>query len=292
MTSERHPRCPLCGGPDLQDRFRVDGFTISRCGGCRLVFVREIVSNEALSRHYSDSEGDGVYVDAENEENLKFYDRKLRGLIESRVPGGRLLDVGCDRGRFLDSMDGWERHGIEIFAPLAEAAKARYGDRIHCGTLDDYPGPENYFDVVTMLDTFDHMPRPLEALERCRRLLKPGGLLAIKVHDISCWYARLAGSRFYAIIPPSHLFYYRKSTLALALERSGFRLSGSWHLPHRLFLKTIPYRLARGRQTGLAASAYRFLSRRAFGRIPIRKNLHDLITVFGVKAGESDSVGP
>jgi hypothetical protein len=72
----------------------------------------------------------------------------------------------------------------------------------------------------------------------------------IKVHDISCLYARLTSKNFYAILPPYHLFYYSRKTLIRLLESTGFELGYASHIGHRLFLKTIPYRLARGKTSG------------------------------------------
>ena len=113
------------------------------------------------------------------------------------------------------------------------------------GSFEDYPLREGYFDVVTLQDVFDHFRDPLPALEKCRRLLKQGGLIVIKVHNISCLYAKLTGRHFYAVIPPSHLFYYDGRTLAHTLSKAGFRVVNSRFIGHLLKLKTVFWRLSR-----------------------------------------------
>src|SRR3990170_2160766 len=106
---------------------------------------------------------------------------------------------------------------------------------------------------------------PYSALRRCNRLLRPGGIVAIKVHNIACLYARLAGSHFYAIIPPFHITYFSERTLKMALERAGFAHKATTYVSHTLFLKTVPYRLAGTKRSGLAYGSYRLLD-----RLPLR----------------------
>ena len=281
-----HPACPVCGSSHLRHRFRVDGFDITRCCSCSLQFVRQQLSDQDLAPYYQVS--DSVYEDVSNTENLAYYSRRLKQLLERRFPsGGRLLDVGCSRGQFLDVMSGWDVHGIELSATDAGFARQNYGARIHQGTLADYPEPEQGFDVITILDAFDHMPDPDTVLARCRSMLRPNGCLVIKVHDISCLYARLSGRHFYAILPPYHLFYYSATTLRRLLSRTGFRLDHASHIGHRLFLKTIPYRLARGRTSGIFHTMYQLLERLPIGRWSVYKNLNDIITVIAHVDAES-----
>ena len=277
--------CPLCESDHLSDIYsNVNGYTITRCLSCRLVFVREQITIPELIEYYNQSDGvDFIYADPENVENLNYYFRKLRDLLEASVPQGRILDVGCSAGYFLNVMNGWERYGIEIPSIWAEMARKNYGDNIHVGTLEDSNYPAEFFDVITLQDTFDHLVDPLESLQVCRRLLKPGGRIVIKVHNIECLYARLSGRRFYAIIPPSHLFYFSKDTLKLALEKSGYGLEVSTFIGHTLFLKTIPYRLSRSNQKSLFYKAYQLLDKSPLGNIKVPKNLHDIITVVGIK---------
>ena len=277
-----HQSCPLCHSKNIHHNVSVDGFDVARCGSCSLLFVLQKLSESELSPYYQIS--DSVYEDASNEVNLAYYFLRLKRLLEGRFPSGAtLLDVGCSRGQFLDQMSGWDVYGIELNASDAQFAQQHHGAKIHQGTLEDYPDMERRFDVITLLDAFDHMPDPHQALARCRALLRPGGCLVIKVHDISCLYAKLTGRNFYAIIPPYHLFYYSGKTLRRLLRDTGFQIILSRHIGHRLFLKTIPYRLARGKSSGFFFSLYKLLERVPIGRIPIYKNLNDIITVLAIR---------
>jgi SAM-dependent methyltransferase len=277
-----HQSCPLCGSGALKHLWVVNGYTLVRCGGCCLVFVQNILSREQLAAEYAACE-DPAYRD-DNRECLEYYYQKLRQRIEARVPRpGKILDVGCSAGWFLETMKGWDCSGIEISAEDAEVARRRFGDRIFTGTLEDYPSEDSSFDVITLQDVYDHCPEPLPVLAKCHRMLKAGGLLVIKVHNISCLFARLSGPNFYAIIPPFHLFYYDRHTLELAATKSGFDVVEAKFIGHLLRVSTVFMRLAQENKKSPFHRIYLALENRSLGRMTFRKNLHDIITVFAVK---------
>jgi 2-polyprenyl-3-methyl-5-hydroxy-6-metoxy-1,4-benzoquinol methylase len=194
-----------------------------------------------------------------------------------------VLDLGCSKGYFLDAVQGWECHGNEIVASDAAVAQKRYGNRIVVGSFEDYPAREGYFDVITMQDVFDHFRDPIQALEKCHHMLRPGGLIVIKVHNISCLYAKLTGSSFYAVIPPSHLFYYDRRTLSQTLSKSGFQVVDSKFIGHLLKVKTVFWRLSRSNANSLSYRIYKTLDSTLLGEIKFHKNLHDIITILAMK---------
>ncbi len=280
---DKYTKCIVCESSRFENKYIVNGFTIVKCKECSLLFVKEKLTQKELNSYYERSDDDCVYSDPENIENLKYYYLKLRALIESRITKGKILDIGCSEGHFLDVMEGWDRYGIELPNTYAETAKAKYGDNIHIGTLEDYECRDPFFDIITMQDVLDHLIDPLLALKKCHSLLKPSGLIVIKVHNLSCLLARITGAGFYALIPPFHLSYFNRTSLQEALSKTGFEIIYHKYIAHILFLKTIPYRLARGRKSGFFHSLHRLLSRSSIGNIKIKKNLHDIITVVAKK---------
>lgn len=114
-------------------------------------------------------------------------------------------------------------------------------------------------------------------------MLKTEGLLIIKVHNISCLYAKLSGSAFYAIIPPYHLFYYDPQTLAFTTKKAGFRIVETDFIAHLLRLSTVFMRLARGDTNSVFFRLYTAIGGSKLENLTIKKNLHDIMTVFEVK---------
>lgn len=281
-STQKYSSCPVCDGANLKDLWEVNGYTIAKCGKCTLVFVRNQVTTEELAAHYA-SVTDDAYDDA-NVECLNYYYEKLGEIIRDRFPQpGKLLDIGCSRGWFLDVMTGWERHGNEIATVYAATARERYGDSIVIGPFENYPMREGYFDVITLQDVFDHIRDPMPTLEKCYHLLRPGGLIVIKVHNISCLYAKLTGQNFYAVVPPTHLFYYDGSTLDRVLSNNGFKLVATKFIGHLFKVKTVFLRLSRGDANSVHHRIYDSLNGTALGEFKFHKNLHDIITVLAVK---------
>jgi SAM-dependent methyltransferase len=219
-----------------------------------------------------------------NVDCLNHYYLALGALIRKRFPqAGRLLDVGCSRAWFLDTMKDWECHGNEITHTYGMKAREKFGDRIFIGPFEEYPMREGYFDVITLQDVFDHIRDPFPMLKKCHQLLRPGGLIAIKVHNISCLYAKLTGRHFYAVMPPSHLFYYDKRTLAHMLEKGGFQVVDSKFIGHLFRVKTVFLRLSRGDENTRFHRIYRSLNGTPVGELRFNKNLHDIVTMLAVK---------
>ncbi len=106
-------------------------------------------------------------------------------------PGQTVLDLGCGTGTFTVEMArqaGREGrvHAVDMQAAMIDIARARvdeagYARRVHfhhCGAYR-MPLERNSVDVAVLITTLSEMPQPLFALEELRRVLKPGGRLAI-----------------------------------------------------------------------------------------------------------------
>ena len=106
-------------------------------------------------------------------------------------PGQTVLDLGCGTGTFTVEMarqvGGEGRvHAVDIQASMVEAARARvesagFGSRVdfhQCGAYR-LPLERESVDVAVAIAALSEMPQPLFALEELRRVLKPGGRLAV-----------------------------------------------------------------------------------------------------------------
>lgn len=91
------------------------------------------------------------------------------------------------------------------------------------------------------------------------------------------------GKKFYAFLPPLHLFYFNRTSIAAALEKASFKVVLSNHIGHLMFLSTIFYRLSRGNVKSVFFKLYKLMKGTWLGNKKIHKNLHDIITVFAVK---------
>jgi 2-polyprenyl-3-methyl-5-hydroxy-6-metoxy-1,4-benzoquinol methylase len=198
---------------------------------------------------------------------------------------GRLLDFGCGGGFFLDvaRQQGWEPFGLEPLPGHAIYARVRFQAQVIADTLRADSYPANYFDAITALQVFEHLPQPREDLRKLVTFLRPGGALLVEVPNFDTWSVRLLG-RSHRHFVQDHLNFFTAATLERLFHDCGLEVRGryapsrsiSW--PHLLFHWSghyLPEPLARRVQT--VARSRHLAHRRA------RLNLGDIVAVYGVK---------
>jgi 2-polyprenyl-3-methyl-5-hydroxy-6-metoxy-1,4-benzoquinol methylase len=141
----------------------------------------------------------------------------------SRVAPGRLLDVGCSCGYFMEvaAARGFDAHGVEFSANAIAAARPDIQARIHEGSLDTLPDSAP-FDVVSAFDLIEHVPDPRGFLRGCAKRLRPGGVLLISTPDTGHFLRHLMRSRWPMLQPMQHLHLFSRQALEQALRSEGF----------------------------------------------------------------------
>lgn len=207
-------------------------FTLVQCDRCGLLYLNPSPTWDELKLHYPDRYHPFIGTIEEQPSALVRWAqrygvvRRCRAVTQ-RQHSGRLLDVGCATGVFLNEMrdhGDWELYGVEPVASAATFARQHSGVRIFQGTLLEVAYPDGFFDVVTMWDVLEHVADPRIYLHEIHRILKPGGWVLIKVPDPWCWEARLFGSFWIGYDAPRHLFGFPRPALAHQLGILGFDL--------------------------------------------------------------------
>jgi len=150
-------------------------------------------------------------------------DGYIRRQILKRVPGGRLLDVGCGLGLFLETMRReFELYGIDL-SPYAvgQAGRRLPGARLAVGSLTDGLPFDTTFDVVTAINIFEHLEEPDAGLDAVRAALRPGGLLVAHLPTIgNRLQARLYAGSYAA--DPTHVYRPSGRQFSALAQRHGF----------------------------------------------------------------------
>jgi SAM-dependent methyltransferase len=152
---------------------------------------------------------------------IKRYDELLDRFEPYRVHG-RMIDVGCGAGLFLEraALRGWETHGTEYGAKPVEACRRR-GIRIIEGALDPANYPPGHFDVVCSFEVLEHLADPGPELDRMLAILRPGGLLYITTPNFNGLSRWVSGPRWNVVNYPEHLSYFTPHTLRRLAQSRG-----------------------------------------------------------------------
>ena len=106
----------------------------------------------------------------------------LRTMLAYAPPPGRVLEIGCGHGSFLAVLGaaGYEAVGLELSSWVVDFARSTFGALVQQGRVEDQDFEPASFDLIVMMDMLEHLLSPLETLERCLALLKPGGRIVIQ----------------------------------------------------------------------------------------------------------------
>lgn len=161
---------------------------------------------------------------------------------------GRILDVGCGTGLFLNEMKraGWAAAGVEPSPGAAAYARKRFGLTVFQGMLEDAPFASASFDVITFWDVLEHTFSPTATLQHVAGLLAPGGMVAINIPNWDSLDRRLFGPLWVGYDPPRHLYVFTRATLTALLRQTGFE-PAAWRcfMPsYFTFLYSVDYWLA------------------------------------------------
>ena len=197
-----------------------DGFSVCRCGACDLVYLTPRLHEAQLEAFYADeyfSGGHEVGYDSyEKDRPLyeKTFARRLK-FIRRFKPAGKLLDVGCGLGFFLDVAQRWgfESWGLDCSRYAAERCRERFPGKIRQGFLRPGLFPEKYFDVVSMFDLFEHVYHPREFLRAVHRIIKDDGIVIITTPNYESALSLVSGRRWVSYKIPEHVYYYTPRTL-------------------------------------------------------------------------------
>jgi 2-polyprenyl-3-methyl-5-hydroxy-6-metoxy-1,4-benzoquinol methylase len=252
------PDCPLCGeAAGGEPRYRFPPYGVVRCGGCGFWYLSPRLREERMRDAYAhDSyfEGAGVgyrsYLAQEKTLRLTFR-RFLRELARrgiggrreagerekteqeeekqeeeqeqaGRGAGGRLLEIGCAYGFFLEEARASfaYRAGTD-YSPAALALARARAERVYLGGAESVVETEP-FDCVACIHVIEHVYEPRRLVADLAARLRPGGWLVLATPNMGSLWRPLMRRRWPFFKAPEHVTYFDRRSLARLLRGCGF----------------------------------------------------------------------
>ncbi len=224
-------KCPICTGNNIILFLTIESplggtWDIYECKNCTAQFVYPIPSLEKLNEIYEQLYRGGSETRTKTLTDpltwQGYWQRQwkiIKGLVDKKE--GRVLDIGCGGGHFLDNTGAdWEKCGIEISEEARKVAASK-GIQTFV-TLEEAAFPEFFFDVITMFATIEHLTEPKVVVKEVARTLKKNGLFVIMTGDARSLKARVKGKKWHMYRPPEHLYFFCARSLDFLIGSLGF----------------------------------------------------------------------
>jgi SAM-dependent methyltransferase len=223
-----HVACEICAQDDTVLLYQADGYNVVRCRNCGLAYInpRPAAASREIQSQDNYYERTAFANEQEQVEDPLSWDRQRFRLLAAGLPPGRLLDVGCGTGRFMQQAQrgGWKVAGIEFNPHGAELTRQNTQGEVFVGTVDDSPFSPHSFDAVSLLHVLEHLHRPRTTLRRVHGLLRSMGRVLLEMPDFGSPRARKERERWVHCKPLEHFYYYELRTLRRLLQQEGFRI--------------------------------------------------------------------
>jgi len=154
---------------------------------------------------------------------------------------GRLLDVGCGTGEFLEAVrrGGWQVEGVERDENASAWARESLGIPVETGSVDTLQTTSGLFDVITLWHVLEHLYDPGAAVRKIRDLLANDGYVLIALPNVGGLDSRVYGANWIALDTPRHVNHFSPTTLTRLLTEAGFVPLARRQLPFDAFFNTI-----------------------------------------------------
>lgn len=223
--------CPICQSKSLENLF-FKKLSVYKCLNCGTEFIWPQPSlnelNGIYQKEYYKSWGfesdNNVVASLKKTSAFKYLE-----IIKKYKENGKFLDIGCAFGFFLEIADknGYDTYGVELSPYSSKIAKDKFGTKIFNGQLEEAKFPNQYFDIISMIDLLEHISEPLNFMKEVKRILKSDGIIVIITPNTSSFSRKLLGSKNWFHYKLEHLFYFNKKSLSFLMEKLNFEVIDS-----------------------------------------------------------------
>lgn len=174
--------------------------------------------------NYKNYHRDTTYKEEESHFR-NIFQKRVDIILEYLKPSQKkVIDIGTSTGIMLDIFKdlGFETWGVEP-SQSAKIAKDK-GHKITKSYFEDAKLPKNYFDVIVMNHTLEHLSNPLKVLKKIHQILTPDGYLLIDVPNAGGFGSKLLKDKWPYKLPKEHKSQFTKKCLSKIFRQAGFQV--------------------------------------------------------------------
>ena len=221
--------CPVCTSELIREQLTAKDHTVSKnnfaiwqCTACTARFTQDVPDEDSIGAYYA---SDNYISHSDTKKgiiNSLYHLVRKRTLLAKRrlvmnetgVVKGRILDIGCGTGAFLDTMKTaeWNITGLEPDAEARNKAAALY--HIHPQQPADlFSLNAASFDAITMWHVLEHVHELHAYFKQVKNLLTANGKLFIAVPNYTSKDAAVYKENWAAYDVPRHLYHFSPQSM-------------------------------------------------------------------------------
>jgi SAM-dependent methyltransferase len=217
MLNNKKDSCILCGGHSFKKIYSVGNHSIVSCTECGLTSTEKFFPPDYTKYHRDEDyqKFDWLFKN--------FFLKRIQTIEKFQKGTGRVLEVGCSTGTFLELFrnKGWEVWGIEP-SKSGDIARKK-GIRVIKSFFEKAELPINYFDLVIFNHTLEHLDNPIRILEKAKNVLKKDGIIFVDVPNFGSLSSKLLGKYWGYLAPTEHHWHFTPETLTKSFIKAGLK---------------------------------------------------------------------
>ena len=231
--------CLVCGQNNFKTLFSCkdfvatgEDFQLQYCESCSFIFTNPRPNISEIVKYYQSDQ----YISHSGKKKgliYKIYDivrdfsiRQKLNLIKKYHKSGKLMDLGCGLGYFLNGVKldkTFDGLGVDISDDAVEYVKNTFGINVkNESELDNLD--KHTFDIITQWHVLEHVHYLNERMQQLHHLLKQDGTMFIAVPNSKSKDAEIYKEYWDGYDVPRHLYHFNQKSFSLLMEKHGFKI--------------------------------------------------------------------
>lgn len=228
-AKKRTTKCSLCGHTYNRELYlKYKNYYLVRCDFCSFVSVKNTPTESELNSFYSSKDYENPLT---AEEVIRTEAKISINMISKFLNNGKLLDIGCGRGYFMDEAikKGWEAEGFDYSRSVVNYATNKLDLNVKRKNIFSFR-TESKYDLVTLIQFIEHFPNPVDVFKKALSFVKASGYVYVATPNIDSLISKVCRKEFDHIIPPEHLSFFSSKSLNHMFSQQNVEIVylGTW----------------------------------------------------------------